>query len=339
MPTRKRIRKANQTRSILGHPYIKKQSGVVWAHNKLRGGKYPKWKVMHTGGKQGTVTTSGYTFVYDDTGDTILCVAKKGICFKISFDEESRTIGVDISYSAGCSINKPLPKSHGTLIMLQAILELVLTRSNISIYKCIVITDNSSIECASHYDGKPYEIKLMDMYYVSTGCTWYSSLAPMFMYKESDEKTYIVHKSQILSSMSWTDFVNKLPSTVQDVINSEIAFENPETENEPAHVILNKIRQNRYHCIFFKLYMGDFLRAFGVDSMYGKEWCIPLQNGKIVYSNDELLTSCKHAEKGCIIPPQFMKELPYDAYMRVKKDIQIADVPKTYTLEKNLVHY
>ena len=99
------------------HPFIKRETPNVWLQKKLRGNEtYPKWKILQYGGSY-KIEKEGYTFVYDEEGDTILCVARKpykGLCFKITFDNDSGTIGVDISYSQGCADNKNLPKSSGT---------------------------------------------------------------------------------------------------------------------------------------------------------------------------------------------------------------------------------
>jgi hypothetical protein len=338
MRTQKYKRLCSKTRTRLDHPVIKKLSAEVWQHNKIhKSGKYPKWRILHRGG--GKITSNGYTFLYDETEDSIICVANKpykGLCFKITFDEESGIVGIDISYNQGCLFNKQLPKSSGTLIMLQAILELVLTNKNIARYNAIVITDNSSISCRSHYDGKDYTIKLMDMYFVSTGCTWYSSLAPMFLLKQYDEKQYLIYKSRILSDLKWSDFLNKLPEHTKDVLTTEIEFDDPATMDLPAYVILNKIRKGQYHCIFFKLFLHDFMQAFDVESMYGKEWCIPLQNGHIISCEEDTVSvSCKHPEKGWLIPSNFIKKVSREQYTSIKQKVQIPDVPKEYVLQKN----
>ncbi len=108
------------------------------------------------------------------------------------------------------------------------------------------------------------------------------------------------------------------------------------TMSLPAHMILNKIRKGQYHCIFFKLFLHDFMQAFNVESMYGKEWCIPLQNGQIVScEEDNLSISCKHPEKGWLIPADFIKQVTQEQYTLIKQKVQIPDILKKYILEKN----
>lgn len=340
--TTRKIRpfQTNTTRSIGNHPVIKNQSPIVWFHNiKYGSSKYPKWKRLQTQTGGARIEKSGYMFVYDDTGDTILCVTKKphnGMCFRIDFDKDLGRIGIDISYYAGCSHTKPLPKSSGTLVMLQVILELIVSKRHIERYKYIQLTDNSSVECTSYKNGKKEDIPLMDMYFVSTGCTWYSSIAPMFLINESDEIEYIKYKSHILNSLSWNDLLEKFPHDVRNAFNEVIQFENSDTAKEPAYTILNKIRERRDHCALFKYYMEDILYAFGVKSMAGKSWCIPLKDGKIVSCDDDELTMvCKHPEKGWILSSTYITNVSLDEFMHIKKSIQRSvDIPYNYQLEK-----
>ena len=298
--------------------YIKHITPSVWLHNKLTGsGENPCWKVLQS--------DDAYTVLYDESGNTRLYMdANRGFC-KIT--EESSRIHIDIT----CSQDSPE--------FVGSVLELILTHKNIRKFNSIVITDNSSIECISHYDELSYEIRLMDMYFVCTGCTWYSSLAPMFMLKERDEKQYIQDRQRILSSLSWNDFLERLSDDVRQTLQSEIQFEDENRKYEPAYKILNSIRNGKYHCIFFNMFIYEFLRAFNVESMFGKEWCIPLKNGRIVSNKeDTLLTSCKHSDKQ-LIPDTFIEDVSLPEWNVIKESIQIHDIPKEYTLTKDTVRY
>jgi hypothetical protein len=131
--------------------------------------------------------------------------------------------------------------------------------------------------------------------------------------------------------------LKKLPEHAKTVLETEVEFEDPATFNLPAHVVLNKIRKGQYHCIFFKLFLHDFIHAFNVESMYGKEWCIPLQKGQIVACKEDHISSvCKHPEKGWLIPEDFIKQVSIEEYTAIKQKVQIPDIPKQYILEKNV---
>lgn len=328
MKTRRNKRiHANQTRTLLMHPYIRKESKNVWVKNKINHiDKYPRWKHIQTGGEKKQIEKNGYIFVYDDNGDTILCTPRnpyKGTCFKIEFDERSGTIGVDISYNEDCTYNKELPRSHGTHIMLGVILQLIFDHESIHKYKTIMITDNSSVDCISFLDNSTHKLRLMDVYYVSTGCTWYSSLAPMFLQMQIDEEKFMKGREKILSSFSWNEFVNELSKEVQDVINYVIQFDKKETRNMPAHEVLNKIREERYHCALFHQYIDEFLRAFDAESLRSKIWCIPIRNGCVIASKEDILTcSCKHPKSGWIVPDSAIEYVSLNEYQTIKKSIQ-----------------
>jgi hypothetical protein len=225
--------------------------------------------------------------------------------------------------------------------MLKVILEIILTNKNISMYKAIVLSDNSSIECLSYMDNKMYEIRLMDMNFITTGCTWYQSLAPMFLLHAANEQQYMKHRALIVEGPSWDEFLERLPFNVREHINEEIQFDHDTTRKEPAYSILDKIRKRQYHCILFKLYMSEFLQAFGVEPMYGKDWCIPLHDGNIVACKEDVsIQSCKHPEKGWMIPDTMIHWISLAEYTLVKESVQIPDIPRMYVVNKiNTVRY
>ena len=289
-----------------------------------------------SGGKAATVQSlvesNGYVFLYNDAaeqGKTYLCVSESqqnALCFRIVFDDETREISIDVSYSSGCSTNKLLPKSTGTLAMLGAILKLIFTRDNISIFTSIKLTDNSTVDCVSFIDGSRHEIQLMNMNFICTGCTWYASLIPMFLAHKQDEIEYYADKEKILNeSFTWDDFVNKLPMHVKSIVNAHIQFNDESTRTHPAYTILNKIRKDtdRYHCIFFTKYMSDFLRAFDVNSMHGKKWCIPLRNGRIIACATDPTGSCKHPEKGWLVNDALIEWVNQEEYTTLKDNVQV----------------
>jgi hypothetical protein len=316
--------------SIFEHPLVWKESVNVWVRNKLnRIDAFANWKILQTGGA--SVESNGFVFLYNDAaeqGKTYLCVSESqqnALCFRIVFDDVVREISVDVSYSSSCSTNKLLPKSAGTLAMLGAIFKLIFTRENIHVFTLIKLTDNSSVDCVSFIDGTRHEIQLMNMNFICTGCTWYTSLIPMFLEHVQDEIKYYADKVKILNeSFSWDDFVIKLPTNIKNIINTHIQFNDESTRTQPAYTILNKIRKdkNRYHCIFFTKYMSDFLRAFDVNSMHGKKWCIPLRNGRIVACKSDPTGSCKHPEKGWLVNDliDWVDQSEYDA---VKDNVQV----------------
>jgi mRNA-degrading endonuclease RelE of RelBE toxin-antitoxin system len=178
--------------------------------------KRPVWRrLQQGGGKTESIAIGDYVFLYDieNKSSIISFSEKEGICFHITFDIPTKEIGIDISFYSSCSKSKPLEKGSGILIILQAILKIIFSRKEINKYNKILITDNSSIECKSYIDGSFVEIRLMDMYYVCTGYTWYSSLAPIFLRDEDDDIKF--EKEQQMIAM---DLLNKY---LDDLKNTE----------------------------------------------------------------------------------------------------------------------
>ncbi len=322
------------TKSILDHPYIKKETSNIIVRNRIKGiYSTPQWQIIQSGGA--VVESHGYTFLYNKNNSIYTCVANKpytGLCFKIEFNKEDRIILLDIGYSPGCSINKELPKSSGTLVMLHAILNIIFTHRDINRYTSIQLSDTSTIPCKSFIDNRVYMTDLANMYFLSTGCTWYNTLSPMFLLHKSEEKTYLNDKLTILNTeYSWKQLLQELPSDSSDTIKSMIQFENTNRENEPAYHILNTIKDAKQHCIIFKLFMDDLLKTFKVSSMKGKVWCIPLRKGRIIGCKE--INDCIHDEKGWLLS-EYIDWVPMNEYVSIKDKIQINDIPHTIRVNK-----
>lgn len=310
--------------AIYNSPVLRRESINVWTRNKMKSvDALADWKPYHVGG--GTIEKQGYVFLYDETSETIICLTRRpktSLCFRIVFDKDEKSISVDLSYSKYCPQNKDLEKSHGTLVMLSAAVDLIFRRSDINLYTSIVLTDNSSIECKSFINNKDYEIRLMDMNLVCEGCSWYSTIIPMFLRKEGDEEIYIRSRENIFST-SWETFLTNLPSEVREEIEYHIQFESETSRQLPAPIILNKIKKNRNHCLFFHLYLSEFLTALRAYSIFGKEWVVPLQDGKVVVCLDDPLTkSCWNPEKKWIFPETLLKYVDIKTYTDIKSSLQ-----------------
>ncbi len=301
---------------ILNHSYVKSATTALWVRNLQNGrNEKPMWSILQNA--RGTIDSDGYIFMYSEDKETLICVARKpykALCFKVEFDPVSKLISVDISYNKGCAQNRDLPRGEGTLAMLKAILRIIIGRSDINNYNAVIITDNSLIELS--YNQK---IRLMDMTFVSTGCTWYSTLVPMFLKYKDDEIWYLSDREKILRGPSWNEFIARIPTTkTQEIFNTAIQFDNDTKRQLPAHQILDLIRKRRDNLGLFT-YIDDILLSFNVSTMRGKEWIIPLQNGKIVYSDD--LDLCKPSD-GWIIPDEYMINISGKQYDVIKQTLQ-----------------
>ena len=314
--------------SVLCNPIIKYETKQLRHRSMMRGGLYiPNWKLFK-GGIRKEIEVYGYQFVYDDTEQQVICLSSDNkTCFKIDFDISEKTIGISIGYYPTCSVNKDLPESSGTLVMLQAILTLVFQHPDIASFTNIEINDNSHILVSSFEDGNKYKTRLMDMYFLSTGCTWYSSLTPMFLKNKRDDENYTVWRTKILS-MSWKSFLENMVSDKMP-IDLETRKKYFEFQNYPmnadAHTVLNEIRKERTHSIIFYKFIDHMLVWMNVLSLYGKPWIIPLRNGKIVCPTEGTILTCKN-ERGWGVPEALIEYVSLTEFNAIKAGLQSSDI-------------
>jgi hypothetical protein len=329
-----------QTRknSFRNHPFVKRETLNARIRSIEKGiDRKIQWSYLQTGGGgKYSIENKGYIFLYDkEDKNTIISYRKEGSggnCFRIVFDIDTYAISIDISYFSNCSNNKPLEKGSGTLVMLESILKIIFAHKDFKKYKKINITDNSSIDCISFIDKKPYSVRLMDMYYVCTGCTWYTTLAPMFLYNEIEDIQFLKERKNILE-YSYETFFKKLSKSTQDALTVHIDIKGIDiTKPGSAHEVLNKIRKERIHCIFFTLFLEEFIRAFDTSSLRGKDWCIALENGFIITPDKN---PCMK-DTGYVFPKEIMKVVTKKDYDELKKKLQKPAPSMVYTLEKVL---
>jgi hypothetical protein len=330
---------SNSTRKcrIVEYPGIKKSLHDLRVRAILRNKPLQhNWRRFFpfVGGRKKSV--SGYNFLYDDDDkDLILCVTpdKKNLCFKIDFNNELKIIAVDVGYHKLCSVNKMLPESDGTLVMFQVIIQLIFEHPDIKQYNAISFSD-MSVKYVKSFENADnsllrYETDLMDMYFLSTGCTWYSSLVPMFLSRSADERVfnedlcYIVgnctHSPEITHPlhapteypMKWGTFINRLPRHTKEYI---LFIVKGDTE-EPASVVLNRVRKQQKYSIIFHKFIDQMLMAMGVRSLKGKSWTIPLRDGLILAP---ISYRCKNEKAKFTIPSELITFVSNEEFETIK---------------------
>jgi hypothetical protein len=275
----------------------------------------------------GSISVAGYTFLYSETDiddiHEVLCISSsgRGLCFKIIFDAEMKTVSIDIGYDQGCSANKILPISEGTQIMMQAIMQIIFEFPTIRNYERLTLSDES-VKYIPSFEDPPssplrYETRLMDMCFLSTGCTWYASLMPIFLTDVSDDSIY---KSDIerIQSTTWTDFFSRLPDSVRAYMEEHVAGKLSIRPSDIASTILNQIRIAQTHSIVFHKFMNEFLDAMGVHSLRGKSWTLALRNGLIVMPENYACANTKRS----LISRQLLEIVSDAEYASIKMGLQ-----------------
>lgn len=305
---------------------LRRAASDVWAANMVRGRNVPaRWVplplALHQRGGGGAVASAdGYDFLYDeqDGGDTWVCVSRPprpAICFRVTFDREEAQIGLDVSYGQRCAKN--MTRGDGTVAMLRAIMAAVFARPDVAAYKCLVVTDNSSVEVRDEA-GQPVKLRLMDVCFVSTGCTWYGMLAPLFL-RDGNEDVQLTKSRRAMASCTWVEFVDRLPPAVRADVEAYLVFDDPAAARQrPAALVLDSIR--RTHAFLF-VHVGHFLAAMGAQSLRSTEWVLPLVDGAVpVPAGDEGL--CRHPSTGWIVPADKLRVVLPGEYARIKSALQ-----------------
>jgi hypothetical protein len=267
------------------------------------------------------VIEDGFTFIYSDYGDDIISSTKTAMCFKITFDNRSKRISVDVTYSPDCASSKngQLPRGDGTKSMFKAIFSIIMSRKDIDDFNAIELTDNAFIECVNFLDGSKIRIDLADMCFITTGCTWYSNKAPMFLEDKYEEENFEKDRKIVLNSLPFGEFMEIIPHEVKDFFNTHIKI-NDEFKNKRAHIVLNDIRKKYYHCLIFKKYIGELRTAMGVvNSFYGKKWIIAMKDGKVVYCPEK--NECFN-NSGDIIKIDNIMTVSIDEYRDIQEKIR-----------------
>ena len=283
------------------------------------------------GGVKKEYTKDNYVFMIDEEEDMIIAYSKRNLpCFKITFSPEDGNILIDISYYPDCAHNIDLPKSKGVYTMFQLILYFIMNHKDIDLYNYIQLTDNSSIPVKLN-DSDVY-INLANMYFLCTGCTWYSSILPIFLKKYLDFEKYILDRYKLIGpdGLSWTTFLENLPPHIKKNLEEAINPKNVDINKKgTARLILNKMKELKAYTIIYHLYENELLNAFGVSSLTGKDWCLPLKDGKIVIPDHGTPeTKCLDKTK-MAIPEKYITYMNKEEYDELRKDIQ---KEKIYTI-------
>lgn len=282
------------------------------------------------GGSRKHYRMNDYVFQVDEDEDMIIAFSKNKTlpCFKITFSPEEKNISIDISYYPDCSYNKDLAQSSGTIIMFRLIFYFILNYKDIHLYKYISLTDISAIPIS--HRNKDIYVNLANMYFLCTGCTWYSSIIPLFLKNHKDHTTFMDDRNRIIgpTALSWRKFLDNLPKPIRDEFQDKITIGSNFDVNIPgsARIILNKLKELRKNTIMYTLYEKELLRAFDVTSLTGKEWCIPLKDGKIVVPNYQSFQMVCKNKNGWVLPEWGILYADEGLYDSLRKVIQSSTI-------------
>ena len=125
----------------------------------------------------------------------------------------------------------------------------------------LMLTDNSFIQC-------PDKVHLADLSFLSTGRTWYESIAP-FKSQYDIEK----YRSSVQQN-KWADILTmaKKRGFELDINTGTINTE----ETGSAMKVIAYLKENKTSCLFFSKMMGELLLWSGIPSLYGTSWTLEI---------------------------------------------------------------
>jgi hypothetical protein len=127
------------------------------------------------------------------------------------------------------------------------------------------LTDNSTIQCP------PYRFSLADVYFLTTGQTWYESIIPITCKKYNNSK--LSNYRQLVKNNKWSDISKYLKSkgtNLDFILTDGIEVNTPGS----AMAVLKRIKEmkNDISCRFFSINLGYIIEASNIISLHESSW-------------------------------------------------------------------
>lgn len=205
----------------------------------------------------GIVAINGFRYNYRDIegGMTIFGGrhGSKRPCF-IIFLENDTAILQNIESGSDCSLDKDATTKHTVL----AAAKLAKERGA----KTLTFTDNSTKHIA---DGLYF--RLSNMYFLTTGKTWYESILPCRLVSPQNARKYEIWKHRAATN-TWADIYNCLKKEFP-TLDLEI-----DIDDISAMRVLQRLKEEKSD--FFATYEAELLMCSGVGSLHDLEWICDL---------------------------------------------------------------
>lgn len=225
-----------------------------------------RWLMRHTAMHQtGGAIVEGDGIRYDyrtgRNGNTVVFrggrKAGREECFLLLLERDGTAVLQWLKSSADCALD---PGGTGRS-MVAAALNLARKRGA----KEIRLMDDSKKRTASDKS-----FRLSNVYFLTTGQTWYESVIPGLHPTEKEELVEELRRSVL--SNTWDDVVSRLPESV-DLHAVDITGIDTATPGS-AMAVLQRIKAS--HSDFFADYEEKLLWASGVGNLYGLAWSASL---------------------------------------------------------------
>jgi len=214
-------------------------------------------KYIQIGG--GVVQVNGYRFGYRDIEGGITIFGGRHLskrpCFILTIDKETAILQ-SIESGNDCSLDEGATTKHTVL----AAAQLAKERGA----QILIFTDNSTKHLAN---GKYF--RLSNMYFLTTGKTWYESIFPCRLGPQ-DEQKYRIWKRRVFMN-KWNDVYTCLKKEYPDL---DIDGSVDGSAEGSAMTFLQALKTERTD--FFADYEAELLMCSGVGSLHGLVWTYDL---------------------------------------------------------------
>lgn len=204
----------------------------------------------------GTVEVNGFRYRYRDIegGVTIIGgrVPSKRPCFILLFDTTTAILqSIESGYD--CSLDQGATSKHTVLAVAHLAKERGATR--------LMFTDNST-----KYIAEDTYFRLSNMYFLTTGKTWYESILPCQLVVPHDAVKIEKWRQRVITN-TW--------NTVYTCLKKEFPFLDIQTgldgESEGSAMrVLHSLKTDNTD--FFAKYEAELLNCSGIGSLHGLDW-------------------------------------------------------------------
>jgi hypothetical protein len=199
-------------------------------------------------------------------------------CVNISVSyKDNKPICVSIpilTYNEDCSLDAPLDRGNGTIIMIRTILQYV--RDEFPEFEYVRFDDMSSINCANMNETKTRPVPLYYFSIAFNGITWYEKYFKAKLRVNHDKYRETVSKMMNSTNPPFIDFLQiaKPPPEIIDELKQYYS------DSGTYREFFTSIPKN-HRCRCVRDWISTFMNFYLENVFSNKDWIIPLRDGMI----------------------------------------------------------
>ena len=227
--------------------------------------KYQDIKIKWVQSGSGRISVNRHIINYreyngDNGTDTVIFAGrdrKKRACFSLKIYKTGEAILESVDRRKNCFIDDHANSKD----LVKAAFQIAKNKGA----KRLELTDNSFIQC-------PEKISLADLYFLTTGKTWYESIIPL----KCGKQVMVDKFRELVKTNSWSSVYIKLIELNPDFQKYDFEVDNDINKIGSAMEVLSKLKKSGKHCNFFSEYMYELLLCSGIQSLRNFTWSILL---------------------------------------------------------------